>query len=155
MLHFSDRASSFLHWSLPPRQFIIHLYIHLINSFLPVPSGPPVNLSVQSTSSVSITLSWGLPIPAHRNGIITGYTMRITLLASQTRTEYSTTHTSYTVGSLRPYTSYSCVVAARTINGTGPFSNVTEVRTQETRKFKNSINTKRNVDLFVSLSLGP
>jgi len=59
--------------------------------------------------------------------------MRITLLASQTRTEYSTTHTSYTVGSLRPYTSYSCVVAARTVNGTGPFSNVTEVRTQEAR----------------------
>ena len=99
----------------------------------PVPSGPPLSVVAVLSTPYSITLSWSLPRSTDRNGIITGYTMRVTA-ASSTIFQGSTTATSYTVSSLSPYTRYNCSVAAKTIIGTGPFSHRASVQTKEACK---------------------
>ena len=86
-----------------------------------MPNGPPMNVVGIPITPYSITFSWSLPHSTRRNGIITGYTVRVTT-ASSVIIHGSTTATSYTVGSLSPYTRYICSVAAKTVNGTGPFS---------------------------------
>ena len=42
------------------------------------PSGPPENFTI-STTSHNITLSWSLPLPTHRNGLITSYLIVCTI----------------------------------------------------------------------------
>ena len=99
----------------------------------PVPSGPPLGITAVSSTPYSILLSWSLPRSIYRNGIITGYTMNVTA-ASSVIFHSSTTANSYTVGSLSPYTRYNCSVAAKTVNGTGPFSRIVLAWTQEACK---------------------
>ena len=96
-----------------------------------MPSGPPTNVVGTPSTPYSITLSWSLPHSTHRNGIITGYTVRVTAASSATF-QRSTTATSYTLSSLSPFTHYNYSVAAKTVIGTGPFSHIASVQTQET-----------------------
>ena len=98
-----------------------------------MPSGPPTNVVVISSTPYSITLFWSLPHSTHRNGIITGYTVRVTAASSATF-QHSTVATPYTVGSLSPYTRYKCSATAKTVNGTGPFSRIVLAWTQEACK---------------------
>ena len=98
-----------------------------------MPSGPPLGVTTVSSTPYSILLSWSLPRSIYRNGIITGYTMNVTA-ANSIIFHGSTTATSYTVGSLSAYTRYNCSVAAKTVNGTGPFSRIVLAWTQEACK---------------------
>ena len=83
-----------------------------------VPSGPPANFTLSPLSSTSVQLSWDLPLPEHRNGIVRQYTVHVELPVGEILT-YMTSSTSYAVSSLRPYTTYFFSVAAVTI-GAGP-----------------------------------
>ena len=97
-----------------------------------VPSGPPRNLSIISRDPTTLTLSWSLPLPQHKNGIITGYTILLTQSSNGRRRRYNNIRLmGYTIDSLTPYTMYSVVVAARTVNGTGPYSDGMEAVTRE------------------------
>ena len=98
----------------------------------PVPSGPPLNLVAVSTSSHSAFLSWSPPSTQQRNGIITGYLVHI-VAESGRQSNYSveTTHYNFSAASITPYTMYYSLVAAKTVNGMGPFSEMATVRTLE------------------------
>ena len=48
-----------------------------INFFLPVPSGPPVNVTVEAESSTDIFIAWQPPENLKQNGIIVGYKIQI------------------------------------------------------------------------------
>ena len=117
-------------------KFSYLIWLHSVYILLssPVPSGPPLDVAAVPSTPYSIMLSWSLPRSTYRNGIITGYTVRVTA-ASRTIFQGSTTATSYTVSSLSPYTRYNCSVAAKTVNGTGPYSRIVLAWTQEACKY--------------------
>jgi len=94
-----------------------------------VPSGPPLNLVAVSTSSHSAFLSWSPPSTLQRNGIITGYLVHI-VAESGRQTDYSVETTHYNINAV-PYTMYNVWVAAKNVNGTGPFGENATVRTLE------------------------
>ena len=95
----------------------------------PVPSGPPLNLVAVSTSPHSAFLSWDSPSTLQRNGIITGYLVH-TVAESGRQANYSVERTHYNMTAV-PYTSYNVLVAAKTVNGTGPFGEMATMRTLE------------------------
>ena len=85
--------------------------------FCTVPSGPPLNISAVEVFSRSFTLTWDLPAPSERNGIITGYNITVTSLDSlfEDPQVFFTTSQSLTIDSLDPHTDYVCVIAAITL----------------------------------------
>ena len=98
----------------------------------PVPSGPPRSLSAVSNSPTTIDLTWLLPLPQQRNGIITGYLVRATVASNGQQRQYTTSsQRSFTLTSLLIYTRYMVTVAATTVNGTGPSSVGYEIVTME------------------------
>ena len=99
-----------------------------------MPSGPPENLFGEALSSEEVFFQWDLPLPQHQNGIIIGYIVSITALETGTTVHMSTPHLNLTLRSLRPFTTYSCIVAARTSIGLGPFSTTVNAQTFEDGK---------------------
>ena len=77
-------------------------------------------MSVSSTSS-SITVQWGAVDCIHRNGDITGYSVRYGV---QTVSVSGGGATQTTISGLTPSTNYSIEVAAMNIVGPGPYSSV-------------------------------
>ena len=92
-----------------------------------VPSGPPTNLTVSPLSSTSVWLSWGLPNPEDRNGIIRQYIIHVELPFGEVPS-ILTASSSFTVSALRPFTTYLFSVAAITI-GVGPATERISVQT--------------------------
>ncbi len=54
-----------------------------------VPSGPPTDLSVLNTSTHTAFLLWDPPLPPEQNGVITGYTLRLSHSSIHHRQERS------------------------------------------------------------------
>ena len=89
-----------------------------------VPSSPPQNVMVTSVNPSSLRVSWQPPLEISQNGIITGYVISYTRVGTSDMTsENVPSRTMFTISRLVPFVDYSVTVAARTINGTGTFSN--------------------------------
>ena len=87
------------------------------------PTAPPLSLTVNSESSTSLSLQWLPPPEDGRNGIIIAYSVNITRISNGDSIEFTDIQDLYLiVESLRPYTQYSCSVAAHTVIGMGPYS---------------------------------
>ena len=87
------------------------------------PTAPPLSLTANSESSTSLSLQWLPPPENGRNGIIITYSVNVTRVSNGDSTEFTDIQDPYlTVESLRPYTQYSCSVAAHTVIGRGPYS---------------------------------
>ena len=95
-----------------------------------VPSSPPQNVTVTSVNPASLRVSWQLPSTINYNGPITGHVIRYTRdgTSDMMNVNSGTTHT---ISGLVPFVDYSVTVAARTVNGTGPFSNPVVQRSGE------------------------
>ena len=88
-----------------------------------VPSSPPQSVMVESHNPASLMVSWQLPVRRDRNGDITGYMINYTRVGSSDMMSVTVTSgTTRTISGLVAYVNYSVVVAAMTVNGTGPFS---------------------------------
>ena len=78
---------------------------------------------VTSVNPAALRVSWQPPPPIHYNGPIT-YMINCTRVGSSdmmsVKVNSGITHT---ISGLVAYVDYSVTVAARTVNGTGPFSN--------------------------------
>ena len=116
----------------------VHAHI-IVDCFLTVPTETPQNVTVD-TDKRSVTLEWSIPPPSGRNGIITSYMIQWKSGITQTSpinhtveqpTFTTPEHISRTLGGLTPYTNYIWRVAAVNINGTGPFSEWNNFRTDE------------------------
>ena len=95
------------------------------------PSAAPSNVRATSTSS-SITVQWGMVPCIHRNGEITGYSVRYGEMGSESTQNVSVSGddvTEITISGLAPNTRYEVSVAAVNIEGTGNFSANYLVRT--------------------------
>ena len=99
--------------------------------FLVVPSGFPRDLTGTSTSAFAIYLSWNPPPLNEQSGTIVQYVINITHAGTLVTMQYNSTSTNINITNLEPYTTYICVVAAGTAVGTGPFSHLFFIQTQE------------------------
>lgn len=96
-----------------------------------VPSAPPLNVTIESVLSRSLSISWQPPADKDRNGIITQYTISYLNLEEVDTYIINTTEIENTVTDLTPFTTYEVKVAAHTSAGRGPFSVVQTLQTQE------------------------
>jgi len=106
--------------------------------FFAVPSATPENVTAYISSSRRFTLSWASPVPEGRNGIITGYTVRVISINTDHELLFNTTHLSLEFPRagivVLPYKTYILQVAAETEVGRGPFSQDVMVFTPEDSK---------------------
>ena len=87
-----------------------------------VPSSPPQNVMVTSVNPASLMVSWQPPPMIDHNGPIT-YMINYTRVGSSDMMSVNVNSgTTHTISGLVAYVNYSVIVAARTVNGTGPFS---------------------------------
>ena len=97
-----------------------------------VPNGPPLNVTLSSTTSTSINVKWDHPDPLLRNGIITKHQLNYTEASQPSNwiiVELNES-TSYLIEGLKNFTQYYVSVRAGTqITGFGPFSGAKRVRT--------------------------
>ena len=92
-----------------------------------VPSSPLRDVMVKSQNPASLVVSWRPPGQRDHNGPITGYMINYTQDGSSNMMSMSVTGeisgtTVITISGLVAYVNYSVIVAAMTVNGTGPFS---------------------------------
>ena len=79
-------------------------------------------------NSTTVFITWE-PLPLHEaNGIITGYTVNVSVTETQTLTQHIVPTTELTLSALHPYYTYTIVVSATTVKQ-GPFSMEYVVRT--------------------------
>jgi len=69
-----------------------------------------------------------------QNGIITGYTINVTVVETMEYFELFSSSNNLTIGSLRPFSTYVFKIAAETVVGVGTFSAVIMVNTPEDGK---------------------
>ena len=101
------------------------------------PTAAPQNFAVVVSSAFEADLSWFLPASDKQNGIITNYVINVTEDDSGDQFQESTSNTSLTIDSnLRPYYTYTCVIAAETSAGRGPFSSAISFTTDEHGRLK-------------------
>ena len=86
------------------------------------PSGSPLNFSGAVQSSTEIIFTWSPPKQEDQNGVITNYLLDVTALDRNHTLQITATNTTAHVDNLKPYTTYTCTVAAETISGLGPYS---------------------------------
>ena len=88
-----------------------------------VPSSPPRDVMVKSRDPASLRVLLQPPLEINHNGPITGYMIRYTRVGSSDMMSMNVTSgTRRTLSGLVAYVNYSVIVAAMTVNGTGPFS---------------------------------
>ena len=105
-----------------------------------MPNGDPQNFEATATSSRMSTLSWDPPNFEDRNGVIIGYVINVTNTQRNETLQYTSNATALTLTTLSPYTTYYCIVAARTSVGIGPFTTVLTLLTpQDGKKFGISV----------------
>ena len=93
--------------------------------FFPAPSSPPTCVSTTEVTSFSITVLWGPVDCIHRNGDITGYSVRYGVQGSggtQTVSISGSAVTETTISGLDFSTNYSIEVAAVNNAGIGTYS---------------------------------
>ena len=95
------------------------------------PDSPPSNFAAIALSSRSIHLTWSAPPVEDQNGVITGYVVNITELGTEEVTVVSTESLNLTLYSLTPFTTYSSLVTAQTVAGSGPATHLLSVTTHE------------------------
>ena len=114
------------------------IYLSLLNCSIAVPSQPPRSFSLNAKTSTSITVSWGLPPPDSRNGIIKGFKLFYKKKGSSGSATMEVANGESTgtkdVTGLAKHTEYEFQVLAFTSVGDGPNSSVKVERTMEDGK---------------------
>ena len=104
--------------------------------FPPAPSAAPTSVSVSEVTSSSITVQWGAVDCIHRNGDITGYSVRYGVQgngSTQTVSVSGGGATMTTMSGLTASTTYSIEVAAVNSAGTGVYSDPMTAETPESK----------------------
>ncbi|XP_059613953.1 neogenin [Phlebotomus argentipes] len=102
-----------------------------VKTYSSTPSEPPHNVSLEATSSTSVTISWEPPPEDKRNGQITGYKIRYRKMK---KLQVETTPGNvrhYELKNLERHSAYQVKISAMTVNGSGPFTEWMHVQTFE------------------------
>ena len=117
--------------TVKPHVTYARIFVDYVLFTFTAPSAAPIELSIVSQTSTSLTLSWAPLPPENRNGIITGYSINVTHNNTGNSMHLSSTEEFIIVESLSPYTVYLCSVAAQTAVGLGPYTPPLTARTDE------------------------
>lgn len=98
--------------------------------FTPVPTAPPTNLTIVAVTAQTFTASWSPPPFEMQNGLIQQYVIVVTGTESGHTFQTTSNTTEVTVMNLRPFTTYTCKVAAETV-GIGPYTSPITVQLLE------------------------
>ena len=109
-------------------------FCSLIKLTFTVPSESPENFNGTIVSSYSISFYWNPPPKNHQNGVIISYQLRVMILETGVNFNYTTSDVFIEVTGLTPFTTYSCIVAAETSIGLGPFTQEYLITTPEDGK---------------------
>ena len=113
------------------------MVLYLCVIFFPAPSTAP-KMTLIFATSYSITLQWETVPCKHRNGDITGYSVKYWergIVNNKSETVMNITGASVTEATISNFsTNYSIQVAAVNNAGTGVFSNATIIKTVEQSK---------------------
>ena len=102
-----------------------------------VPSLPPQKVIVTSTDPASLKVSWQLPSEIYHNRPIIGHVIQYTRIGSNVMMNMDVdSGTTHTISGLAACTEYSVRVAAKTVNGIGPFSEPELQVSEEDSEFK-------------------
>ena len=93
------------------------------------PTASP-HINTFSTTSRSVSVSWTQIRCIERNGPITNYTVEFQEVGRALIPGVVVNRT-FTASGLTPYTNYTFRIAGVNNNGTGPFTNVTSILTEE------------------------
>ena len=115
-------------------RFCDYLYLILRIGTFTVPSSAPRMLRATNVSSTSVVLTLEAPPPEDLNGFVIGYFINMTVLQTGERLQVFSNSTMPTVYNLQTYTVYTCVSAAVTNAGHGPFSDAIQFQTLEAGK---------------------
>ncbi|KPU76720.1 uncharacterized protein Dana_GF13393, isoform C [Drosophila ananassae] len=103
-----------------------------VKTFSSTPSEPPNNVSLEVTSSTSITVHWEPPAEEDRNGQITGYKIRYRKFKDAPQAKSTPANIRYfELSNLDRSSEYQVKIAAMTVNGSGPFTEWYRVNTLE------------------------
>ena len=95
-----------------------------------VPSASPGNITVVEITSHSVSLMWLPPARQHQNGIIIGYIVNVTV--EETGEMYQLySNTTNITATLTPFTMYTMIVTVENSVGTGPYTEVVSIQTEE------------------------
>ena len=87
-----------------------------------VPSSSPQDVMVKNHNPASLNVSWQPPPNRDHNGPI-NYVIQYTRVGYNEMLSVNVTSgTTHTISGLVAYVNYSVIMAAMTVNGTGPFS---------------------------------
>lgn len=103
--------------------YLFVIYLHA------VPSASPQSLTVMAVDSRTIELNWLPPPEEHRNGLIVRYVVNVSSESGESFQLHSMLPR-FSAQMLRPFTTYSCAVAAETI-AVGPFTSIMQIKTPE------------------------
>ncbi|XP_058836967.1 neogenin isoform X2 [Topomyia yanbarensis] len=97
-----------------------------------IPSESPSNVSLEATSSTSITIRWQPPPVEDRNGQITGYKIRYRKNKKPLQVETTPANVRHwELKGLERLSAYQVKIAAMTVNGSGPFTEWHHIETYE------------------------
>ncbi|KAM7343025.1 neogenin protein frazzled isoform 6-T6 [Cochliomyia hominivorax] len=103
-----------------------------VKTFSSTPSEPPNNVTLEVTSSTSITIHWEPPSEEERNGQITGYKIRYRKFKDAPQVKSTPANIRYyELNGLDRNSEYQVKIAAMTVNGSGPFTEWYRVMTLE------------------------
>ena len=116
--------------------FCIYYLIYIL--LYPAPSAPPTDVQISDKNSSTITMRWSPVKCIHRNGDVTGYSVRYRIQGNgsiQTVNVIGEDSTDKSISGLKSSTIYSIEVAAVNIAGIGMYSNPLNVTTSVTGNF--------------------
>ncbi|XP_023179613.2 neogenin isoform X2 [Drosophila hydei] len=94
-----------------------------VKTYSSTPSEPPNNVTLEVTSSSSITVHWEPPAEEDCNGQITGYKIRYRKFKDAPQAKSTPANIRYfELNSLDRNAEYQVKIAAMTVNGSGPFT---------------------------------
>nr|AAC47314.1 Frazzled [Drosophila melanogaster] len=103
-----------------------------VKTFSSTPSEPPNNVTLEVTSSSSITVHWEPPAEEDRNGQITGYKIRYRKFKDAPQVKSTPANIRYfELSNLDRNAEYQVKIAAMTVNGSGPFTEWNRANTLE------------------------
>ena len=145
--------------TLDAREFIGHISIS--NSIIAAciiiiiaPTRPPRDVT-PSTTSRSVSVSWSTIECIERNGEITNYKVVVfqELGGAVIPGEVNVMDRTFTATGLTPHTNYTFRVAGVNSNGTGPYTNITAIHTDEDGMLYLTNASMKNVHVHVFLVL--
>ena len=96
------------------------------------PGSAPQNFTAVASGRTSAWFSWDPPSVDDHNGVISYYLLRlIDTSFNLTDITINTTNRSYSIDTLEEYVRYSCLVAAGTVAGVGPYSSPVLITTHQ------------------------